>query len=119
MKKLAVIYLILFILIIGLSACAPLRKPLDDRTNFSKYLDETENFIRQEDWANALNSIEKSQKAWSKLKPLLQIDIDHDYVNDIENNFTLLTGYIENKEKSDSLATILLLERIWKSIGEM
>ncbi|MDD4238431.1 MAG: DUF4363 family protein [Desulfotomaculaceae bacterium] len=119
MKKLAVIYLILVILIMGLSSCAPLRKPLDDRTNYSKYLFDTEIFIRQEDWTNALNSMEKSQKAWNKLKPLLQVDIDHDYVNDIDNNFTLLKGYIETEEKSDSLATILLLQKIWDNIGEM
>lgn len=119
MKKFAVLYVILLIIIIGLSACAPLRKPLDDRTNFSKYLNETEQFIRQEDWTKALNSMKRSQKAWSRLKPLLQVDIDHDYVNDIENNFTLLKGYIETKEKADSLVTIMFLQKAWESIGEM
>lgn len=119
MKKPVVLSLILFLIIINLSACAFIRKPLDSRTGFSGYLKETERFIRQEDWTNALDSTERSEKIWIKLKPLLQVDIDHDYVNDIENNFTLLKGYIETGEKAGSLATILLLQKTWENIGEM
>ena len=110
--------MLLFVLL-GSSACEAVRKPLDNRTNFSKYLNETEQNIRQEQWATALNSMEKSQKAWSKLKPVIQIDIDHDYVNDIENNFCMLKGYIETEGKTDSLATILLLQSLWQNIGQM
>jgi hypothetical protein len=49
----------------------------------------------------------------------MQIDIDHDYVNNIENNFVLLKAYIESQEKTHSLATILLIQEDWKNIGEM
>jgi len=118
LKKYIAIALI-FLLSINLWGCALIKKPIDDRTNFSKYLKETEEYLRNEDWEKALASMEKSQEAWSKVKPILQIDIDHDYVNDIENNFTLLKGYIETKEKPASLATILLIQNNWKNIGEM
>lgn len=118
MKKSVTLCLIL-IMIIGLSACAPLRTTLDKRTAFSHHLYETEQNIRQEKWTHALRSMEESQKAWNRIKPLLQVDIDHDYVNDIEKNFTLLKGYIETGDKPDSLATILLLQTIWSNIGEM
>lgn len=118
MKKYVAIAII-FLISLNPWGCALIKNPIDNKTNFSSYLKETEDYLRKEDWVKALESMEKSQKAWSKLKPILQIDIDHDYVNDIEDNFTILKGYIETKEKSASLATILLIQNNWKNIGEM
>ncbi|MFY9174957.1 MAG: DUF4363 family protein [Peptococcia bacterium] len=102
-----------------LAACAPLRKPLEKRTSFSQMLQETEDLIRQEDWTQAIMSLEQALETWSRIKPILQIDIDHDYVNEIEDKFTLLEGYLETQDKSDSLANILLLRKNWEKIGEM
>lgn len=114
-KFIILVTLILFIL----CACDPIRRPIDNKTGFSKYLKETENYIRIEDWQNAQNSMENANNIWKKLKPVLQLDIDHDYVNIIESNFVLLRAYIETKEKSDSLAMILLIQEDWKNIGSM
>ena len=72
-----------------------------------------------EEWKNAKTSLENNIKTWKELKPLFQIDIDHDYINDIEENFTKLKGYIDTKEKADSLATILLIRDTWKNIGSL
>jgi hypothetical protein len=109
--------LLVFLLLI--IACAPVKKPLDERVGFSRYLQETENYIRQDDWKNAAQSLKQAQQSWKKVKPFLQIDIDHDYVNDIEGNFILLKGYIETEEKPDSLSLIMLIRDLWKNIGEM
>lgn len=102
-----------------LCSCALFRETLDKKSGFSKYLKETESSIRQEEWISANKSLQASQKAWKKLKPIMQIDIDHDYVNDIENSFVMLKAYIEIEEKAQSLATILLIQKNWESIGEM
>lgn len=53
------------------------------------------------------------------MKPLLQIDIDHDYVNSIEEDFIKLGGFIDTEAKAYSLSTILLLEDIWDNIGSL
>jgi len=119
MKRFVVMCLIFSMAIMALSSCAIFRKPIDNWANFSGYLKETEEYIRQEKWPNALESLEKAHEAWLKIKPIMQVDIDHDYVNDMEEDFTVLKGYIETKEKSDSLATVLLLQKTWKNIGEM
>jgi hypothetical protein len=102
-----------------LYSCAPLRKPLDRRSEFSKHLKATEDYIRKEDWTNAENSLKQAQKSWHKVKPILQLDIDHDYVNDIENNFDLLKAYVETKEKPDALAIIYLIQNNWSNIDAM
>lgn len=117
-KKIGITLLLAGILL-NVCSCTLLRKPIDNRTGFSNHLNQTENNIRNEDWEKAKTSLEDSKKAWKKIKPLLQVDIDHDYVNDIEKDFIRLDGYIDTKEKPDSLATILLIQNTWKNIGSL
>ena len=117
-KKILNIILIVGILL-NVCSCGLLQKPINKRTGFSDHLKQTENSIRDEDWEKAKVNLDNSKKAWKKAKPLLQIDIDHDYVNSIEDDFVKLGGYIETKEKANSLATILLVEDTWKNIGSL
>lgn len=106
-------------MLINTCSCALLQKTVDRRTGFSDQLKQTENYIRDEEWNEAKSSLEESEKTWEKLKPLFQIDIDHDYVNSIEEDFVKLGGYIDTKEKADSISTILLVEETWKNIGSL
>lgn len=119
MKKYTALFLCLFIIEAFMCSCGFVRKPIDNSIGFSKYLKETEDCIRNENWEKAKISLENSVKKWKEVKPMFQIDIDHDYINDIENNFTLLKAYIDTKEKPDSLSLILLIQQDWETIGEM
>lgn len=107
------------LIILNISSCALLKKPIDDKTGFSDHLKQTEAYIRNEEWGKAKTSLEDSIKIWKELKPLLQIDIDHDYVNNIEDDFIKLNGYIDTREKPDSLATILIIQDTWENIGSL
>jgi len=100
-------------------SCSLLSKPLGKRTGFSEYLNQLEENIRSEKWDMAKTNLEDSKKAWKKLKPLLQIDIDHDFVYDMENGLVKLEAYIDTKQKPDSLSTILLIKDIWQNIGTL
>ena len=106
-------------MILNISSCALLKKPIDNKTGFSDHLKQTEVYIRNEEWEKAKTSLENNTKTWKELKPLFQIDIDHDYVNNIEEYFTKLKGYIDTKEKADSLTIILLIQDIWENIGSL
>jgi len=101
------------------SSCALFKKPIDKRVGLTQELNNIETNIKDEKWDKAGKSLEVSKKTWHKIKPLLQVDIDHDYVNDIENNFTILGGYIEAESKPNSLATVLLIKETWKDIGNL
>lgn len=102
-----------------LSSCSLFREALDKRSGLSEYLQNTENSIRQEEWQEALQSLRTSQKAWKKVKPFMQVDVDHDYINDIEDNFVSLEAFIASQDMALSLQAILLLQKNWESIGEM
>ena len=108
-KLINVITLLILIIIFTVltCSCSLLSKPLGRRTGFSEYLKQLEDNIRSEEWDKAKTSLEGSRKAWKKLKPLLQIDIDHDYVNEMEEGLVKLEAYIETKQKADSLSIIL------------
>lgn len=114
-------YILIIILIcaLALTSCNIFRERLDNKSGFSQYLKETESSILQEEWNKAGKSLELSQQAWKRIKPIIQVDIDHDYVNNIESNFVTLEAFIENREKSLSLAAIRLIQKYWASIGEM
>jgi len=119
MKK-AILFLVSMGLILSfLCTCAPLKRPLDKRVGFSEQLKDIETHIEKEAWAEAQESLKKALNIWKEVKPILQLDIDHDYVNEIENNLAILSGYIKTREKADSMATILLIQNIWRSIGSM
>jgi hypothetical protein len=115
--------IILTMLLIGMvvlsCSCALLTKPLDRHTGFSKHLTQVENDIRKEDWYQAKTSLEESKESWKKLKPLMQLDIDHDHIKDIEDGFIKLDGFLETKDKSNSLVSILLIEGTWENIGDL
>mgnify|MGYP000883704151 FL=1 len=119
MKRTNLITVLIIVLVIQLCSCAPLRRPIDSRFGFSAGLKVTETNIRNEDWDRALSSLDDSLATWKRIKPYLQLDIDHDYINDIEAGFVLLKGYLECGEKSHSLALILLIQDIWENIGSM
>lgn len=119
MKIKALFLIVVCSVAILFSSCALLKKPIDKRVGLTQELNNIETSVRDEKWKEAGNGLEVAKKAWHKIKPLLQVDIDHDYVNDIENNFTKLGGYIETESKPDSLATILLIKETWKDIGSL
>lgn len=119
MIKIFLFSILASVILINTSSCAVIHKTVDRQTGFSDQLKKTESFIREEEWNKAKSSLEESEKTWKKLKPMFQIDIDHDYVNNIEENFVKLGGYIDTKDKADSLSTILLVEDIWKNIGSL
>lgn len=112
----------IFLILIGcltLSSCAWFRQPLDKWSHFSDHLIKTEYLIRSEKWRDAAGSLQKAETAWKRIKPFLQVDVDHDYVNDIEADFIRLRGNIQTKEKSDSLENIMLIQDNWKNIDSM
>lgn len=116
-KKVLLLIIIIFTIFINLCSCTLFQKPIDDKSGFSNSLKKIEEYIRNDDWGNAKISLNRSNEIWKKIKPIFQIDIDHDYVKDIENNFSRLKGYIETKEKADSLATIILIQDTWSNIN--
>lgn len=109
----------LMVLAMLLCCCAQLRRPIDARSGFSDHLKVTEESIRSEDWDRALKSLEDAVAAWKGIKPYLQLDIDHDYINEIEANLVLLKGFLESGQKPHSLALILLIQDTWENIGSM
>ncbi len=115
-----IIYIMLTIgILANVCSCALFQKPIDRRSGFSNYLEQTKVYIQNEEWEKAASSLEDSRKSWKQLKPLFQVDIDHDYVNSVEEDFVKLEAYIGAKEKGNSLATVLLVEEVWKNIGSL
>ena len=109
--------LILVTMIIFLSSCTILVEHIDKNTHFSEQVSSIESAIRSESWEQANESLSAAKKAWKRLKPVIQIDIDHDYIHVIEDNIAELKAYIDTKQKPDALAKVLLIQETWEDIG--
>jgi hypothetical protein len=118
LKRILLLILLSGILVLSCS-CTLLTRSLDSHTGFSKHLVQVEADVRTENWQQARTSLEDSKKAWKKLKPLIQVDVDHDYVKDIEDGFVKLDGYLDTKDKSSSLVSILLIKSTWENIDSL
>jgi hypothetical protein len=59
----------------------------------------------------------KAFNIWRDLKPSLQIDVDHDYVEMIEMMFVRLEVYISTHDRSEALASLRLILNTWENIG--
>lgn len=119
MKK-KILYFSLILCCISLvCSCVLMRRSLDQMSGLSSYLKKTESHIRNEEWHDAAVSLHHSIKAWYRIKPYLQIDINHNYVKDIETDFIRLRGNIQTRQKPDATVLILVLEDNWREIGSM
>lgn len=105
--------------LLALCSCTLMVKPLDRNAGFSAHLTQIEDSIRNERWVQATEELKEAKETWKKIKPWIQIDIDHDYVHELEENLAKLEGYIDTKEKPDALATMLLIHETWEDIGSL
>jgi len=119
MIKRSAIFILTIAVLTTICSCTLLVKPLDNNMHFSEQLIELGGTIRNEDWKQAGENLEAVKKAWKKLKPMLQVDIDHDYVHEIEENLAKLEAYIETEEKPDALANLLLIKETWEDIESL
>ena len=119
LKRQIMCFILMLSCITTTCSCALLRQPLDKMSGFSGYLRKTETAIRKGKWPEAAENLRKSTKAWYRVKPFLQIDIDHDYVHEIEADFIRLRANIETRNKPNSLVSIFLIQDNWRDIGSM
>ena len=119
MIKQSVIFVLIVTLLTTICSCTLLTKPLDKNIHFSEQLSQIESAIRNKNWEQADKNLEVAKKAWKSLKPWLQIDIDHDYVHEIEENLAKLEGYVDTEEQPDALAHLLLIQETWDDIESL
>lgn len=119
MIKRSALFVLIITVLTAICSCTLLVKPIDNNMHFSEKLEKLEGTIQNEDWKQAGYDLEETKKVWKKLKPMLQIDIDHDYVHEMEENLAELEAYIKTEEKPDALANLLLLKETWEDIESL
>lgn len=115
MKKRGLMLIVLLLLIT--TGCTLFKKPLDKRTGFSTELNSLEGFIAGESWENAEESLVLCLEKWHKVKPWLQLELDHDVVNEIESKLIELTAFVETREKPSALANTRTVQDLWEDAG--
>ena len=73
---------------------------------FSESLSDLEKAIIEENFDKANEKFTISMEIWEKVKPFMQIEVDHDIVNDIESEFAALSAYIYSSHAFDRLTDL-------------
>jgi len=115
LKKL--LFMLSLFFIISSSGCSLFKSIADKKTGFSEEMTFLEKYIDAEKWDDAADALSRCTKKWKKIKPWMQLEIDHDVVNEIDKRFTEVTAYMETKEKPMSLAGVRVIINIWSDIG--
>lgn len=119
MKNKFVLFILIVTALITICSCTLLVKPLGENKHFSEQLSQLESDIRNENWEQADKNLEGAKKAWKSLRPWLQVDIDHDYIHDLEESLAKLEAYIDTEEQADALANLLLIQETWEDIESL
>ncbi len=109
--------IIITLVILITSGCTMFKGALDKRTGFSSELANIEKYISDDNWEDAEKSMAQCMQKWEKIKPWLQLELDHDVVNEIEARMTELTAYLETEEKPTALANARVIINYWADIG--
>lgn len=115
MKKL--LFMISLLFMFASSGCSLFKNIADRKTGFSNEMAYLEGCIYTEQWDAAAGAFNRCAEKWKKIKPWMQLEIDHDVVNEIDTRFTEVTAYMDTKEKSMSLAGVRVIINIWSDIG--
>lgn len=109
--------LLISLLLLLLSGCTLFKKPLDRRTGFSTELIALDGFIAAENWGDAEASLTLCLEKWEKVKPWMQLELDHDVINEIEIRLIELSAYLETEEKPTALSNVRAVQNLWEDAG--
>ncbi len=113
-KQILILIPLLMLLVTG---CTLFKKPLDRKTGFSAELDALDEHIAVENWEEAGKSLTSCMEKWRIVKPWMQLELDHDVINEIEVRLNELSAYLETEEKPDALSNVRAVRNIWGDIG--
>lgn len=116
MKRANVLLTVLLVLVL-MTGCTVFKGILDRKYGFAQELEDVNKYIMEDSWDKAGESLADCNRMWRKIKPWMQLEIDHDIINEIEEKLTELTAYLETMEKPAALAGIRFIINSWEDIG--
>ena len=109
--------LLISLLFLLLAGCTLFKKPLDRRTGFSSELISLDSFIVSENWGDAGESLTLCLEKWERVKPWMQLWLDHDVINEIEIRLIEISAFLESKEKPSALSNVRAVQNLWEDAG--
>ncbi|WP_168190171.1 DUF4363 family protein [Caloramator sp. E03] len=84
-----------------------------------KNINNTENFIKSDQWNKAKSSIESASKEWNKIEEIWALITNHHEIDNITVSLKTAKEFIDTKEKADALASLESLKHYISHIPKM
>lgn len=106
------------IAVILLSGCNPFKAPMNDKQEIALFLDQLNEAIKHEKWATADKQYRALQDGWASMRWRIYLNANTDEISKMETGIAELEVYINEKEKTDGLATVQKLKQFWEDIAK-
>ncbi|NLK28355.1 MAG: DUF4363 family protein [Clostridiales bacterium] len=117
MKNVVVSFILLFIMIIGITfSLRYLNRVSDD---LGKLNDEIEQYITDNNWNEAYKSSLEYTEKWRNYSKIIKLFIDHQEIDNIEMELWKLPQYIKEMTKDESLACVHVLKFLVNHISDL
>ena len=117
MKNVVVSFILLFIMIIGITfSLRYLNRVSDD---LGKLNDEIEQYITDNNWNEAYKSSIEYTEKWRNYSKIIKLFIDHQEIDNIEMELWKLPQYIKEMTKDESLACVHVLKFLVNHISDL
>ncbi|MFV9511379.1 DUF4363 family protein [Tepidibacillus sp. LV47] len=95
-----------------------LKRPITSNDNVIAQIKALEASAEKKDWKLANEHLEKSIKAWEKVKNRIQFSVERDFITEVDNKLATLKGAIKTKDDKKITSTTEELRFVWEELGK-
>jgi uncharacterized protein DUF4363 len=106
-----------FFLLIMLSG-SYLKQPRNPSEDIIGYINLTIEDIKSNNWDNAIDNIEKIEKAWNKIVPRIQFSVELNEIRNININIARLKGAAVVRDKTSALMELNAALENWNELSK-
>lgn len=95
-----------------------LKQPLTKKDDVIFYMNTAEEQVKSEQWENALQALNKMEKANEKVVKRIQYSVERDELDSLTTSMKKAAGYIKAHEKGGALAELSEARYLWNGLGK-
>jgi uncharacterized protein DUF4363 len=93
-----------------------LKQPRNPSEDVIGYINLTMEDVKSDNWANAIDNIDKIEKSWNKIVPRIQFSVERDEIYNININIARLKGAAIVEDKSSALMELNAAIENWNEL---
>ena len=108
--------MVLFITVMGSGAF--IKKPFSKNDDVMKQIRMIEQSVKKSEWDDASSRLDKSFRAWGKVKNRIQFSVERDFLEEMDSELGVLKGAIKAEDEKYAILTVEKIRVLWEELGQ-